>query len=107
MKLHHAPLLLALLWFVSAPLADVDQLGTCLTCHDDLTGSVNAPVPHAPVQAGECSACHNANSDPLDPIRSTLVPLVLGDNRGGNSAPNPKLSPHFHEPWLGGGNEVV
>ena len=36
---------------------DVDQKAACLSCHD--LEDLKAKVQHAPVEAGECSACHN------------------------------------------------
>ena len=37
---------------------EIDQMEVCLGCHD-LGDDLEARVQHAPVQAGECSACHN------------------------------------------------
>lgn len=36
---------------------EVDQKQACLACHD--LGELAAKVKHAPVEAGECNACHN------------------------------------------------
>jgi len=36
---------------------EIDQKQVCLSCHD--LESLGAKFPHAPVEAGECTACHN------------------------------------------------
>lgn len=41
-----------------SPGREIDQMEVCLGCHD-LGDALEARVQHAPVEAGECSACHN------------------------------------------------
>ena len=54
---------LTLLLLASMPGAavsnDVDELETCLQCHDRLAEEIKAAVPHPPAAGGECSSCHN------------------------------------------------
>lgn len=40
----------------------LDQRELCLQCHDDLAEQMAAPVKHAPVMEGDCSACHNPHA---------------------------------------------
>ncbi|MEE9561479.1 MAG: cytochrome c3 family protein, partial [Thermoanaerobaculia bacterium] len=41
-----------------SPGHEIDQKKVCLDCHD-LEDALGAKVTHAPVESGECTACHN------------------------------------------------
>jgi len=49
------------------PGQEVDQKEVCLTCHD-LEEALAAKVKHAPMETGECSACHNPHVSRFDAL---------------------------------------
>ena len=53
-------------------LKDVDQQKLCLSCHTDFEQTLKQRFVHTPVQAGDCSGCH-------DPHVSTHGKLLSED----------------------------
>jgi len=49
------------------PAVKINQKEVCLSCHD-LDAALHAKVPHAPVVAGQCTACHSPHASRFDAL---------------------------------------
>ena len=47
---------------------EIDQLETCLACHEDIAAELTSKVPHSPASSGDCAACHNPHVSRFDSL---------------------------------------